>query len=479
MAHKILVVDDEVNMLQLFQKVLTKEGYAVTTVETAEEALQVIGSTLFDLVISDLALPGINGIELFQAMRKDYSHLPFILITAYGTVESAVKAMKLGVHDYICKPFQMDELKMIIKKVLHQEELHREVTRLRRQIKGEYKFHNIVGRSQQMHSLFELVRRVADSESTILLQGESGTGKELFARAIHYNSSRINNPFVPVDCSVLPETLLESELFGHVKGAFTGATRAKKGLFQEADGGTVFLDEISNLGPSAQTRLLRVLQEREIKPVGSSEQFKVDVRVIAATNTNLKDRIAMNTFREDLYYRIAVIPISIPPLRERKEDIPLLVNYFLEKFCRTNDKKIKKMSNDAMKALIDYSWPGNVRELENLMERLVLVTDDEVIGLPSLPTEISAPHEMVIKSPPEGKPLKEVTLQAARQIEKQAITNALAKANGNRSLAAQLLGISRGTLYNKMREYGLPESQGRVSRRKSAPKKAPLLRTSK
>jgi len=256
MSYKILVVDDEVNMLQLFRKVLTKEGYPVTTVETAEEALQVIGTTLFDLVISDLALPGINGINLYKAIKKDYPHLPFILITAYGTVESAVKAMKLGVYDYICKPFQMDELKMVIKKALHQEELHREVTRLRRQIEGEYKFHNIVGRSQRMFSLFELVRRVADSESTILLQGESGTGKELFARAIHYNSSRRNNPFVPVDCSVLPETLLESELFGHVKGAFTGATKSKKGLFQEADRGTVFLDEISNLGTSAQMRLL-------------------------------------------------------------------------------------------------------------------------------------------------------------------------------------------------------------------------------
>ena len=479
MAYKILVVDDEVNMLQLFRKVLPKEGYDIITVETAEEALQVIGSTLFDLVISDLALPGINGIELFQAIKKDYRHIPFILITAYGTVESAVKAMKLGVYDYICKPFQMDELKMIIKKALHQEELNREVTRLRRQIKGEYQFHNIVGRSHQMFSLFELVRRVANSESTIFLQGESGTGKELFARAIHYNSSRKNNPFVPVDCSVLPETLLESELFGHVKGAFTGATRAKKGLFQEADGGTVFLDEISNLGPSAQTRLLRVLQEREIKPVGSSEQFKIDVRVVAATNTNLKERIAAGAFREDLYYRIAVIPVSIPPLRDRKEDIPLLINHFLEKFCRSNDKKIKKISNEAMKVLIDYSWPGNVRELENLMERLVLVTDDEVIGLPSLPPEISAPHEMVIKSPSEGKPLKEVTLQAARQIEKQAIINALAKANGNRSLAAQLLRISRGTLYNKMHEYGLLESPRGVSRRKSAPKTTPLPRTSK
>ena len=470
MSYKILVVDDEVNMLQLFRKVLTKEGYPVTTVETAEEALQVIGTTLFDLVISDLALPGINGINLYKAIKKDYPHLPFILITAYGTVESAVKAMKLGVYDYICKPFQMDELKMVIKKALHQEELHREVTRLRRQIEGEYKFHNIVGRSQRMFSLFELVRRVADSESTILLQGESGTGKELFARAIHYNSSRRNNPFVPVDCSVLPETLLESELFGHVKGAFTGATKSKKGLFQEADRGTVFLDEISNLGTSAQMRLLRVLQEREIKPVGSSEQFKVDVRIITATNTNLKERITTGAFREDLYYRIAVIPIYIPPLRERKEDIPLLINHFLEKFCRANDKKIKKMSNEAMKALIDCSWPGNVRELENLMERLVLVTDEVVIGLSSLPPETMVSQQMDIKSPPEGKTLKEVTLQAARQIEKQVIKRALAKAKEKRSLAAQLLGISRGTLYNKMREYGLLESPRGTSRRKSAPK---------
>ena len=478
MPYKILVVDDEVNMLQLFRKVMPKEGYQVTTVETAEEALKVIGTTLFDLVISDLALPGINGIDLFKAIQKDYPNLPFILITAYGTVESAVKAMKLGVYDYICKPFQMDELKIIIKKALHQEELQREVTRLRRQIEGEYEFQNIVGQSPQMFALFDLVRRIADSESTILLQGESGTGKELFARAIHYNSSRRNNSFVPVDCSILPETLLESELFGHVKGAFTGAIKAKKGLFQEADGGTIFIDEISILSPSAQTRLLRVLQEREIKPVGSSEQFKVDVRVLAATNTNLKEKIAMGTFREDLYYRIAVIPMYIPPLRERKEDIPLLVNHFLKKFCQANNKKIKKISNEAMKVLIDYSWPGNVRELENLMERLVLVTDEDLIGLSSLPSEIRTPLQMVIKSPPEGKSLKEVTLQAARHIEQEAIRSALAKAKGNRSLAAQLLGISRGTLYNKMRDYGLLESSRRTSRRKATAKTAPLRRSS-
>jgi len=464
MPYNILVVDDEINMLQLFRKMLTKEGYQVTTAETAEDALQVIGTTLFDLVISDLALPGINGIDLFKAIRKDYPLLPFILITAYGTVESAVKAMKLGVYDYICKPFQMDELKIVIRKALHQEELQREVTRLRRQIEGEYKFHNIVGQSQRMFALFDLVRRVADSESTILLQGESGTGKELFALAIHYNSSRRKNPFVPVDCSVLPEPLLESELFGHVKGAFTGAIRAKKGLFQEGDGGTIFLDEISNLGPSAQTRLLRVLQEREIKPVGSSEQFKVDVRVIAATNTNLKEKIAAGTFREDLYYRIAVIPIYIPPLRERKEDIPLLANHFLQKFCQANKKKI---SNEAMKVLIDYNWPGNVRELQNLIERLVLVTDEEVIGLSSLPPEIRTPLHMDIKSPLEGKSLKEVTLQAAKQIEQEAIKKALAKAKGNRSLAAQLLGISRGTLYNKMRKYGLLEYSRGTSRKKT------------
>jgi len=479
MSYKILVVDDEVNMLQLFRKMLTKEGYQVTTVETAEEALQVVGTTLFDLVISDLALPGINGIDLYKSIKKDYSNLPFILITAYGTVESAVKAMKLGVYDYICKPFQMDELKIIIKKALHQEELQREVTRLRRQIEEEYKFQNIVGQSEQMFALFDLVRRVADSESTILIQGESGTGKELFAKAIHYNSSRRNKSFVPVDCSVLPETLLESELFGHVKGAFTGAIKAKKGLFQEADGGTIFLDEISTLGLSAQTRLLRVLQEREIKPVGSSEQFKVDVRVISATNTNLKDRITTGSFREDLYYRIVVIPIYIPPLRERKEDIPLLVNHFLEKFCRANNKEIKKISNKAMKTLIDYNWPGNVRELENLMERLVLVTDEEVIGLSPLPPEIRAPLHVVIKSSSEEKPLREVTLQAARQIEQEAIKSALAKAKGNRTLAAQLLGISRGTLYNKMREYGLLESLRKTRRGKAQPKTAPLQPHSK
>ena len=454
MAYRILVIDDEINMLNLLKRILSKEGYEVTTCPTAEEALEELGRKVYDLIVADLVLPGIDGIELLKLVKKDWPNLPFILITAFASVESAVEAMKMGAYDYIAKPFQTEEIKITIKKAIEQQELSSELKRLRSEVRGQYRFQNIIGHSKKMLSLFNLITKVSDSMSTILLQGESGTGKELFAKAIHYNSSRRDKPCVAVECSVLPETLLESELFGHTKGAFTGAIRAKKGLFEEANGGTIFLDEIGDISLAMQSKLLRVLQEREIRPVGSNEIIKIDVRIIAATNTELKEAVKEKTFREDLYYRIAVIPISIPPLRERKEDIPLLVNHFIEKYCQINKEKIKSISPQALSLLTDYSWPGNVRELENVIERAVLICEAEEISVNCLPLEIQIPQSTLINSQP-GSNLKDKLAKAKEEIELQALKLALKKYRGNKSLAAKELGISRGSLYNKIKEYNL------------------------
>jgi DNA-binding NtrC family response regulator len=452
--YRILVIDDEINMLNLLKKILSKEGYEVTTCPTAEEALEQLGRKVYDLIVADLVLPGINGIELLKTVKKDMPTIPFILITAFASIESAVEAMKMGAFDYLAKPFQTEELKITIRKAIEQQELSSELQRLRTEVRGQYRFQNIIGRSKKMLSLYNLITKVADSMSTILLQGESGTGKELFAKAIHYNSSRVDKPFVAVECSVLPETLLESELFGHTKGAFTGAIRAKKGLFEQAHGGTIFLDEIGDISLAMQSKLLRVLQEREIRPVGSNEIIKVDVRVIAATNTELKEAVKARTFREDLFYRIAVIPISIPPLRERKEDIPLLVEHFISKYCRINNKNIKTISPKTLSLLTDYNWPGNVRELENVIERAILISERDEIGVDCLPSEVQMPKTVLINSQSGGS-FEEKLAKAKEEIELQFIKLALKKHNGNKSLAAKELGMSRGSLYNKIKNHNL------------------------
>lgn len=441
-------------MLNLLKKTLSKEGYEVTTCPTAEEALEQLGRKVYDLIVADLVLPGMNGIELLKTVKKDMPTIPFILITAFASIESAVEAMKMGAFDYLAKPFQTEELKITIRKAIEQQELSSELQRLRTEVRGQYKFQNIIGRSKKMLSLYNLITKVADSMSTILLQGESGTGKELFAKAIHYNSSRVDKPFVAVECSVLPETLLESELFGHTKGAFTGAIRAKKGLFEQAHGGTIFLDEIGDISLAMQSKLLRVLQEREIRPVGSNEIIKVDVRVIAATNTELKEAVKAKTFREDLFYRIAVIPISIPPLREKKEDIPFLVEHFISKYCRINNKNIKTISRKTLSLLTDYNWPGNVRELENVIERAILISESDEIGVDCLPSEVQMPKTVLINSQSGGS-FEEKLTKAKEEIELQFIKLALKKHNGNKSLAAKELGMSRGSLYNKIKNHNL------------------------
>jgi DNA-binding NtrC family response regulator len=447
-CEKILVVDDQVNMLTLFQRVLGKEGYEVVTASSGEEGLKQLEAEWFDLVISDLKLPGYDGLELLRKVKEFNPTTPFILLTAYGTVDLAVKAMKEGAYDYLSKPVNNEEMKLVVKKALELHRLTREVERLKAEREFEGDFKNVIGRSRPMKNLFRLVKQVANSQTTILIYGESGTGKELIARSIHQQSPRRERPFVAIDCGAMPETLLESELFGHVRGAFTGAISNKKGLFEEAHGGTLLLDEIGDTTPAFQSKLLRVLQESEIRPVGSNKSIKVDVRVIAATNKDLMKAVKEKTFREDLYYRLAVVPIRIPPLRERREDIPFLVDHLIRKCCERSGQEPKRISAKALKLVVDYPWPGNVRELENLVERAVLMSSGPEINPEVLFQELAAGRDA-------SEPLHQATKAAVEMVEKEKILEATFKARGIRSRAAKLLGISRTALYNKLKRYNL------------------------
>jgi len=447
--ERILVVDDEPNMLGLFKKVLGKEGYEVVAVSSGEEAIEKLETERFDLLISDLKMPGLNGLDLLKKTKSVSPTLPCIMLTAHGTIDSAVSAMREGAYDYLPKPINNEEIKLTVKKALDLHRLTREVEHLREKVGVESALGNIIGRSKPMRDLFRLIRLVGDSPTTVLIYGESGTGKELIARAIHQQSPRRDHPFVAVDCGALPETLLESELFGHVRGSFTGAVGNKKGLFEEADGGTLLLDEIGDTTPVFQSKLLRVLQEGEIRPVGSNKTIKVDVRVIAATNKNLKKNVEKKSFREDLYYRLAVVPIVIPALRHRREDIPLLADHFIKKYCERNRMEPKQISPKTLKLLIECPWPGNVRELENVIERAVLMSAGPEITPEALFMEPS------VDQPDDALP--EMIRTATETVEKEKIAEATRKARGNRSRAAKLLGISRATLYNKLKRYNLIE----------------------
>lgn len=448
MTAKILVIDDEPNMVELFKLFLGRSGWDITGAGNVAEGTAALQEQVFDVIISDLALPDGTGLDLLKTARAGQPQAPFILITAYGSIESAVEAMKLGAFDYITKPFQNEEMRILVDKALHHSDLHRQVRQLRKEVGQRYGFENIVGRSKSMVALFDLVERIADTNSTVLITGESGTGKELFAKAIHYNSGRRERSFIAVDCGVIPENLMESELFGHTKGAFTGAHAAKRGLFVEADKGTIFLDEIGNLTPPLQAKLLRVLQEREVKPVGSTEITRVDVRVIAAANEDLRQAVSNGTFRDDLFYRLSVIPLHVPPLRERREDIPLLINHFLDKVCRGHKIKTKEIDPKVLNSMIAYSWPGNVRELENLIERMVLISSGSLIGPELLPAEI-------LEERIPSAPARDTLSGQLAGTEKEAILQALERADGNRTKAARLLGISRASLYNKLKQYDI------------------------
>jgi two-component system, NtrC family, response regulator PilR len=385
---KILVVDDDASIRNMLGIVLKKSGYQVTTAENSESALKHLKSETFSLIISDIKMPGISGIDLLKKTKALLPEIPVIMITAFASANDAVEAMKLGAEDYITKPFNLDELKLIIEKSLYKKNIEIENLRLKSQLTEKEKFDNIVGKNHRMLKIYDLISTISQTDSTVLISGESGTGKELIAKAIHNKSPRTKRDFISINCGALPENLLESELFGHSKGAFTDAYKDKEGLFELADGGTLFLDEIGEMSQKMQVKLLRALQERKIRRVGSNNEIEVDVRIISATNKNLLDSMKHNEFRSDLFYRLNVISITVPPLRERKDDIPLLLNYFLTYYNKRFNRNIDGFEKDILELFMQYSWPGNIRELENFVERAVALEKSSYIGLHSLPTEL-------------------------------------------------------------------------------------------
>ncbi len=448
---KILVVDDEQSMRDFLAIMLKKEGHDVVAAENGSDALKAVQTEIFDLVISDVKMAGMNGIIVLKTVKEVSPETVVIMITAYASAETAVEAMKLGAYDYITKPFKVDEIKLIIQKALEKGHLRKENILLRREIESRAGFENFIGKSDAMQKIFSLIRQVADSRSTVLITGESGTGKELVAKAIHFNSVRRDRPFVTVNCGALPETLLESELFGYMKGAFTGATANKQGLFEAANSGTIFLDEISATTPALQIKLLRVLQEREFMRLGGTTEIKVDVRVLAASNKDLLSEVSKGAFREDLFYRLNVIQIHLPALRDRKEDIPALVDYFRNKFSAGREPK--KISPDALKMLMSSRWPGNVRELENTIERLMILASGDIIRLEHVPDSLKNFQpcpELIPAEIPEGGLDLETLLDNA---EKALLQKALERAGGVKTEAAKLLGLSFRSFRHRLQKH--------------------------
>ena len=442
----ILVVDDEKNTREALSKILREDGYDVLAAADGYQALDTISRNLPDLVLADLKMPGMNGIELLARARLKGFDIPFVLMTAYGTVETAVDAMRNGAEDYLTKPVNMEELEIQIKKILSHRKLLQETRELRERLRDKYKFENIVGSSPQMQSIFKTVQQVAPSRATVLITGESGTGKELIALAIHQNGPRADKPYVKVSCSALSENLLESELFGHEKGSFTGAVSTRQGRFEIADGGTLFLDEIGEISLSTQVKLLGFLQDREFERVGGNKRFKVDVRLIAATNKDLEKAVAEGALRKDLYYRLNVITIKMPPLREKASDISLLIEHFTEKYAKENDKQIDGLSPEALAALMAYDWPGNVRELENMIERAVVMCNDKTIGRSFFPILSDGKDRDLTEMPP-------IPGSSLQDIEKYSIQKTLESVGGNRTRAAEILRISLRKIQYKLKEF--------------------------
>lgn len=456
---QILIVDDEENYRKMLERILSRtKGYAISCARDADEALALLASQPIDLVLTDVKLPGINGLELVRQIHELKPDLPCIVITGFGGAANSVEALRAGAFWFLEKHFEhgdVDVVRRLVGQAIEHGRLKAENRILQNQLREKYGLENIIGKSEALQDVLDVVKKVADTDSTILITGESGTGKELIARAIHYKSSRADRILVTVNCGAIPEDLLESELFGHVKGAFTNAVSHREGRFAAADGGTIFLDEIGDMSPSLQVKLLRVLQERTFEPVGSSRSQTVDVRVIAATNQNLEEAIRKGRFREDLFYRLNVIPIEMPPLRERKEDIPLLIHHFLDKMNTEKGRSISGITPQAMALLTDYDWPGNVRELENLIERLCVLRDHGAIDVADLPKPFhrQAPTAEVLapKLPLAGLDFREVV----NRFESDLIQQALKRTKGNKNQAAQLLGLNRTTLLEKMKKKGL------------------------
>src|SRR5437588_8226291 len=456
--EQILVVDDEEDLRKAIVDVLTLDGFEVDQAGSAEEAADKLSQTAYDVLITDHNLPGKTGVELLEESMVRYPEIIGVVITGYGTIETAVSAIKKGAYNYLTKPFKLVELPIMVRKGLRERQLRFENQYLKKQLNEKYGFNNIIGSGRAMKRIFELVNTIAGLNSTVLIQGETGTGKELIAKAVHFNSPRKDQKLVSINCGAIPENLLESELFGHVKGAFTGAVQTRIGRFEQANGGTIFLDEIGNMPVSLQVKLLRVLQEREFERVGGNSTVKIDVRIIAATSSNLEQMVKDGTFREDLYYRLNVIPIILPPMRERREDIPLLVQKFVEHFSESHKLELKTVSPQVMKALMAYDWPGNVRQLENLVERMVALTSNRPAILPSdLPAEINNRESLnfvpLIEIPEEGINFQNVVTDMEREL----IVQSLRKTNGNKKLAAKLLNLKRTTLIEKIKRIGLVE----------------------
>lgn len=451
----ILIVDDEDLVRWSLEKALTKEGYQITLSDSGEMALKKMGEETIDLILLDIRLPGLSGLEVLQKIRETDQDILVIMMTSYGEVETAVNAMKLGAYDYVNKPFNLDDIRFSVRKALETVRLKKEVDLLRSRQKEQWGFDNIIGNSPVMREVFEMLNKIARSDATtVLLQGESGTGKDLVAKAIHYRSSRFEKPFTAINCATVIETLLESELFGHEKGAFTDAKARKLGLFEQGDGGTIFLDEVGEMKLDLQVKLLRVIEEKSIRRVGGVKDIKVDVRIIAASNRDLAEMAKEGSFREDLYYRLKVFPIYIPTLRERKEDIPLLINYFIGFFNKEFKKSVNGVSPEALAFLTKYSWPGNVRELKNVIERAIILGGNEEIIPEHLPKEVlleslgeEGGSHGIIKLPSQGVVLEDV--------ERDLIRQALEMTSGNQTHAARLLAITRDALRYRMQKYGL------------------------
>lgn len=449
-TNKILIIEDEKNMREILKILLEGEGYDVVEAPDGRTGIEQLRKDIYDLIITDIKMPGDDGFAVLREAKKVSPETLVIMITAFGTTESAVEAMKLGAYDYIHKPFKIDEIRLVVKNALEKKRLRGEVTVLREKIKTTYELGNIFYKSSKMQELLRILPRIAETNSNVLITGESGTGKEFFATALHNLSPRRENNFVAINCASLPEGLLESELFGHMKGSFTGAVSNKQGLFEVADRGTLFLDEIGDMPLSLQAKLLRVIENSTFRRLGGTTDIKVDVRLIAATNKNLNEEIKSGRFREDLFYRLNVIPVHLPPLRERREDIPLLIEYFIKKYSKTP----KKVSPEAMKVLINSPWKGNIRELENVIERLVLMTDQEEITISDIPIDIvSTPAE--ITGLPELKPEGIELDRIIEEIEKRYITEALRLSGGNKTEAAKLLNITFRSLRHRLHKYGI------------------------
>ncbi len=445
MAERLLIVEDEETLSSSLRRVFLRDGYEAEVADNAESALEMLDKDIYDIIITDIILPGMSGIEMLKKIKESLPEQIVIIMTAYASLETAVEALRAGAYDYVVKPIIHEEIKQIVKNALRQRALQAENVLLKKQIERQYDFSRIIGESSAMQKIINEVKKIADARSNVLLLGETGTGKELIARAIHFNSNRADKTFIPINCSAIPENLLESELFGHVRGAFTGAITSKKGLFEEANGGTVFLDEIGDLSIGLQSKLLRVLEDQEIRPVGGTQSIKVDLRFISATNKDIENAVKGGTFREDLFYRINVITIKLPPLRERKEDIELLVRFFIQKYSKDLGKPVNEIDNEASEILKAYHWPGNIRELQNIIERAILIAEDGIIRAEHLPEGIKTEGSFIHAALDDKLSIEDYTKAFIQKHQNEF----------NEQQLADMLGITRKSLWEKRKRWGI------------------------